>query len=486
MDPPIRTQRPSRWWIAIGAVCIALTAAAAAGAFFAQRNAARPIGEGEVFVRDAALAEEIVTQEATDLDSAVRHARNKLTVESLSVVGADGVVIASTSPTYLGEPISNRVLSFGIMAGRFVAVASAIDHEILIDGHREWPAGSILYQVVSPLESGDSLFIHYDVSELLSRRVQPGDILPETIQLLVLAALFTLLAVAVLIGHTRAGQRYREVALESELLRIHAKELVETNVAIEAARREAERALALAEEKIRIRSEFVLMINHELRTPLTSVVTGAELLQENTLSQGDQAEVLRSMVADGTRLQEIVDQILAVARIENRGLSYVLRDTPIHEVCSAAVQAHPAALNGYIEHAHEENMLVQTDVRALALVVASLTDNAITHGASNVNVGCSLERSPEPMLEVGDRPEDSVFITVADDGPGIDPEFLPRIFEKFEKSSFSSGTGLGLYMARLIVEGLDGSLGVSTSPAGSLFTIALPLVTTSDRVGVSL
>jgi two-component system OmpR family sensor kinase len=90
------------------------------------------------------------------------------------------------------------------------------------------------------------------------------------------------------------------------------------------------------------------------------------------------------------------------------------------------------------------------------------------------------------MLEVGDRPADSIFITVADNGPGIDPEFLPRIFEKFEKSSFSSGTGLGLYMARLVVQALDGSLGVSTSPAGSVFTIALPLTTTSDRVGVSL
>jgi signal transduction histidine kinase len=486
MDLLLRTKRPSRWWIAIGVVCVALTAAATVGAFFLQRNSAKPIGEGEVFLRDAAVVQEIMTPEAIDPEAAVRHARNELTVESVSVVGTDGAVIASTSPTYVGAQISNPVLSFGIMSGRFVAVASAIDHEILIDGHREWPAGSILYQVVSPLESGDSLLIHYDVSELLSRRVQPGDIQTETIQLLVLAALFALLAVAVLIGHSRARQRYREVALESELLRIHSGELEETNVAIDVARREAERALALAEEKIRIRAEFVLMINHELRTPLTSVVTGAELLQEDTLSQSDQAEVLRSMVADGERLKKIIDQILAVANIENRGLAYLLRDVPIHEVCSTAVQAHPIALNGYIGHAHEEERLVRTDVRTLALLVASLTDNAMTHGASNVNVGCSLEGSAEPMLEVGDRPADSIFITVADNGPGIDPEFLPRIFEKFEKSSFSSGTGLGLYMARLVVQALDGSLGVSTSPAGSVFTIALPLTTTSDRVGVSL
>jgi len=65
---------------------------------------------------------------------------------------------------------------------------------------------------------------------------------------------------------------------------------------------------------------------------------------------------------------------------------------------------------------------------------------------------------------------------VSDDGPGIDRRFLPRIFEKFEKSSFSSGTGLGLYLARMIIEAIGGSLSVQTSPAGSTFQISLPAV----------
>jgi two-component system OmpR family sensor kinase len=68
---------------------------------------------------------------------------------------------------------------------------------------------------------------------------------------------------------------------------------------------------------------------------------------------------------------------------------------------------------------------------------------------------------------------------VEDDGPGIDPHFLPRAFEKFEKHSSSSGTGLGLYMARLMVEALDGSISVSTSPSGTTFQIAVPAVVRS-------
>jgi signal transduction histidine kinase len=89
------------------------------------------------------------------------------------------------------------------------------------------------------------------------------------------------------------------------------------------------------------------------------------------------------------------------------------------------------------------------------------------------------------MVELGTPPETAVFFTVADDGPGIDPEFLPRAFEKFEKNSFNSGTGLGLYLVRLMVEALSGAIGVRTTPQGTTFQIALPaLVRESVMEGV--
>jgi signal transduction histidine kinase len=224
------------------------------------------------------------------------------------------------------------------------------------------------------------------------------------------------------------------------------------------------------------------MINHELRTPLTSVVTGAELLRSTELSDPDRSVVLDSMVADGARLQEIIDQILAVARIENRGLSYELTDVPLNDVCAAVASAHPAAAQIVPAESHPD-IAVRTDLGALGLVVASLVDNALTHGATSITVGCSATAQIAAQLEVGRRPEEAVFITITDDGPGIDRAFLPRIFEKFEKSSFSSGTGLGLYMARMIIEALEGSLSVQTSPAGSTFQISIPIVTARQRVG---
>jgi signal transduction histidine kinase len=468
-------RRPSRWWLALVGICAGLTAAAVIGAILVQRNASVPIGEGEVFVADAKQADRLLS-DASSPSSAVRQTRNELEIEAVSLIDGDGTVIASTSQPLVGEPVHNQLIAYGAYDHRFMAVATAIDEDLWLDGVVQWPAGSVLYQVVSPRVSGEgAILLHYDVSKLLARRTQPGEIQPEAVQLLGLAALFGVFGGAILFGHSRAAHRHREFELESQFLRAHSQELEAANRDLERARHQAEDALALAEEKIRIRSEFVLMINHELRTPLTSVVTGAELLRSTRLSDTDRRVVLDAMVADGARLQEIIDQILAVARIENRGLSYELTDTPLDQVHAAMVAAHPAG-NPVMSHVPHPEVTVRTDVKALSLVVASLVDNALTHGAKSVSVGCSTRSQIEPQLEVGERPEDAVFITVADDGPGIDGRFLPRIFEKFEKSSFSSGTGLGLYMARMIIEAIEGSLSVRTSTTGTVFQIALPAV----------
>jgi signal transduction histidine kinase len=266
------------------------------------------------------------------------------------------------------------------------------------------------------------------------------------------------------------------MSIESEVLREQSRKLEEANVDLAEARQRAEDALAMAEEKMRIRSEFVLMINHELRTPLTSVVTGAELMVDGDLDEAERRELIDSMVANGKRLNEIIDQILAVARIENRGLGYELVKTSLSETCDSVGAGLDEETREYADR-----VLVRTDVKTLALILSSLSDNARTHGAQEVVLQCSGRSVIQPMLEIGDRPRQAAYFTVSDDGPGIDPDFLPRAFEKFEKNSFSSGTGLGLYMVQLMVAALGGSVAVETSPAGTIFQIAVP-ARIGDRV----
>lgn len=465
--------RVSKWWLAVGTVCGLLAAGTSIAAVVHQQASSRPIGEGEVFANDVIEVAGILESGPT-MDEAVRHARNALDVESVSVVDGDGIIAASTSSTMSGQTLTNPLLERSVAEHRLAALATPTDLPVQIDGVVEWPAGSVLYQVVAPGPDPDqSVLLQYDISELLERRAQPGVIQPETIQLLALAFVFALLGAAVVVGHMRASRRQREMEIEAELLRKHSEELEATNAELAEARRAAERALGLAEEKMRIRSDFVLMINHELRTPLTTVVTGAELLANGEIPSEDQAAMLGQIVTDARRLEEIIDQILAVARIENRGLFYDLVEVPLSEVCTAT-GIEVASLPARDDDDTSREWMVRTDVGALNLVVASLANNAVSHGASEVHTRYATSPLIEPMVEVGRRPSNAVYFVVEDDGPGIDPHFLPQAFEKFEKQSRRSGTGLGLYMARLVIEALDGSIAVSTSPSGTTFQIAVP------------
>ena len=351
----------------------------------------------------------------------------------------------------------------------------------------EWEAGEVLYLAVLPGDDGHALLLHYDISALLARRAGPLGIQATTIQLAVAAMVFALAALLAMVGRARSTQRYREMALESAYLRKESESLQSHNSELDNSRRKAEAALALAEEKNRIRAEFVLMINHELRTPLTSVVTGAELLMMSEPESPDRDEILEALVHDGRRLQTMIDQLLAVARVENRGLSYTPEPVPFSKVCDAVAMSHSRVISSHAPDCHREgeDPMVMTDLQTLRNLCSSLADNAFTHGARNVRIHCSTEEIHQPQIVVGTPPVTAVYISVSDDGPGIREEFLPRAFEKFEKDSRSSGTGLGLYMAKLMAEAMSASLLVWTSLEGTTFTIALPVARVDAAIGVA-
>ena len=235
------------------------------------------------------------------------------------------------------------------------------------------------------------------------------------------------------------------------------------------------KALEAEQETNRIRSEFVLMINHELRTPLTSVVTGAELLANDGLAEEDRRELVADMIRDGHRLDGLISQMLTVARVENRGLSYTLRRTTVGTVLDT-LRLAGASGNLTISGDHLVAESLNTDPQALMQLILSLADNAITHGATSVAVNVERTLPFVPMKTIGEEPSPAIYFLIRDDGPGIDHEFLPRAFDKFEKHSRSSGTGLGLYLARLMAEAIDGSILVHTGSEGTVMALAIPLV----------
>jgi|GEM_PF-948635 len=485
---PIR-KPAAAWWIG---ACVAdvVAVASLASAIQHQRAASRPVGEGELFVLESTAAQEqmdALGQDNTDPSIAVRLIRNSLNVEAVAIVTEAGLIEVATSPNLEGDVLENELLLFGLGSKSMAAVAAPVAAPILIDGVVERSSGTIAYQVVQPLETGGALLLYYDISELLERRVRSQGIQATTLQLLGVGAFFVLLTAILLIGRSFVKRNFREMAFEAELLRQQSTELEQHNRQLAAAQAEAERALALAEEKNRIRAEFVLMINHELRTPLTTVVTGAELLMENPdLTDQERSNLLRQMTSDGHRLQEMIGQMLTVARIENWGLSVKLHDFAISDLLDDLEQRYPRLrVDRHFLDQVSIPVEVQTDPTTLTYVLTSLIDNALTHGANRVTLRAMPDLPFDPIWEVGQTPAQAAFLLVEDYGPGIDPDFLPHAFEKFEKHSRSSGTGLGLFMARTMIEALGGSLAVETSQRGTTMAVAVPLSMSRISVGVS-
>ncbi|MEX2322786.1 MAG: HAMP domain-containing sensor histidine kinase [Acidimicrobiia bacterium] len=457
----------SRYWLA----GILLAASAALVALFAavvnQIDATRPVGEGELFASDAALVAEVIQQE-NDLDTAVRTARNRLGILAVSVIDTDFTYVASSSPNLVGASVDIPFFRRDPLPMR--ALTAPAGHPIHIDGIEEATSDLAMYQVLIPVDDGAMALMFYDLRDLTVRRATSDGITPVTLLLGSLGVLFVVATAALIAG--RAGARRRIIAVieEAKELEMRADELAQHNRSLSEARSAAERALALAEEKNRIRSEFVLMINHELNTPLTGVVTSAELMAAHPdMSAEDRQHLVNAMIQQGDLLKRLVSRMLTLARLENRGLGYSLRpvsgDALIADLSSVARSdiADPPA-----------SWSVMTDPEGMASVLSAFVENALTHGGDTVRIAFTEGLLFEPDLTIGEPPHDGRYVVVSDDGPGIDPDFLPRIFEKFEKRSDSPGTGLGLYLARLMVEAMGGSIAVTTGPTGSSIAVGGP------------
>lgn len=461
----------SPWWVTSIVACFVIALGVALWAAVMTIEATRPVGEGELLVSDAREAAETFAATTDDPSTAVRRIRTELEIEAVAVLSPDGSIEASSSPLTRSVP---GVLVNALDRGVFSAIAAPILEPLSIDGVEMWEAGDVLYQAMQPLEDGGAVVLYYDIGELLSRRAAATSP-PAIAQTLELVAVLLAIGGAVLLAaRSSAVRRHREVELEATHQRERADDLAVHNIELEMARAETERALELAEEKNRIRAEFVLMINHELRTPLTGVVTGAQLLADDERIPEDSKALLEDVLADGARLNRLIAQMLAVARVENRGLTANPEQQPLSDVIDRLRTAHRSAAVS-VGDGVDRAAVVSTDQTTLANLTASLVDNAHTHGATSTRILISDSFAPHPHLVVGDVPPSAIHVIVADNGPGIDRDFLPRAFEKFEKQSFSSGTGLGLYMARMMAESIGASLSVITGTKGTAIAISLPM-----------
>ncbi|HYO63560.1 MAG TPA: ATP-binding protein [Pyrinomonadaceae bacterium] len=244
----------------------------------------------------------------------------------------------------------------------------------------------------------------------------------------------------------------------------------------------------------RLKSEFVSGVSHELRTPLTTIKTLTRLLQRGGQSEEEREEYLETISAECDRQIDLVLNLLDLSRIEAGAFKVRRAPTDVAEVIRACVrvESHAAEARGLslaAELPSRELPSVLTDADALRRVLCGLVENAIKYTPEGGRVTLAAR-------EAGDG---DVAITVADTGVGILDEDMPLVFEKFfrgrpaasaggasasESDDYAEvpGVGLGLYLARSIVEQLGGRIEVAAGePRGTVFTVHLPAWLEGDQ-----
>lgn len=230
------------------------------------------------------------------------------------------------------------------------------------------------------------------------------------------------------------------------------------------------------QELDRLKSEFVNAVSHELRTPLTSIMGYAEFLEDQIggrLSADQHTFVYH--IQDGTRrLQQLVDDLLDFARLEAGTFRLVLRPADLNQIVRAVIDSlRPQVQRRSLELLADlprESTVMEVDPGRIEQVLINLVNNAIkfTPAGGRISVGLRAQTG-------------QIRLTVTDTGIGIPPDHLAKLFQKFYQVDPSStrrqgGAGLGLSIAKGLVEAHGGQIGVESEVGkGSTFWITLPM-----------
>jgi PAS domain S-box-containing protein len=242
------------------------------------------------------------------------------------------------------------------------------------------------------------------------------------------------------------------------------------------AEEERERLLAAAEAANRMKDEFLATLSHELRTPLNAIVGWARILQSGKVDADDLEEGLAAIERNAQVQSQLIEDLLDISRISSGNLRLDVQRLNVTEVIEAALAAVTPAANakGIRIHKVLDSLAgpVTGDFARLQQVTWNLLSNAVKFTPKGGQVQVLLERV-----------NSHVEISVIDTGMGIRPEFLPHVFDRFRQADATttrrhSGLGLGLAIAKQLVEMHGGSLRAK-SPGegqGATFTITLPII----------
>lgn len=224
---------------------------------------------------------------------------------------------------------------------------------------------------------------------------------------------------------------------------------------------------------------FAADVSHELRTPLAAMTAVTDVLDEDADAGSldpDTASAVRLISQETGKLARMVEDLMEVSRFDAGAAALHADEVDVAETVRKTLQAR--AWQDRVDADLPAGVRARLDPRRLDVVVANLVGNALHHGGEPVRVTLHTPGA--------DGSGERLLVEIADHGPGIDPEVLPHVFDRFYKADSararSEGSGLGLAIAMENVRLHGGTLRAANSPdGGAVFTIDLPLHTGAEE-----
>jgi signal transduction histidine kinase len=236
----------------------------------------------------------------------------------------------------------------------------------------------------------------------------------------------------------------------------------------------------------KMQKEFINIAAHELRTPVQPILGLSEIVLQNT-KDVEQAKLLEVINRNAKRLQRLTEDILDVTKIESQSLNLNKEQFNLNDVITSAIDdittnkiissSYPKTKNPIINlKCNSQDIFVYADKGRISQVISNLLNNAVKFTKDKEGIITVVIEKKDHEKEEEQHNNQEIVVSIQDTGQGIDPQIFPRLYTKFVTKS-ETGTGLGLFICKGIIEAHCGRLWAqnNSNGKGATFSFSLPI-----------